>query len=412
MVEQLRRWSNNQGTLERWVTGLWVTAFVIIIVRLLILSPTARTLFPTYYKAGLHWRDGTDLYPDHQVNEGYPLFRYSPTVGAAFVPFSLLPSKAGDICWRVVNLAALLGGLLCFVRRVVPTPLAATQTAMLFALMFPPAIGHLSNGQANALVIGLVLLAYGSAAGRRWNIAAACMTAACLLKVYPIAAAMLLALLYPRRFGPRLAIGLAVGAALPFLLQEPGYVLRQYQLWFNYAAHEDRSAWDLVGNNLDLQLLFRVYLTPIGVTTFRLIGMAAGLFFAVVCWAAVRAGRPERRVLTLALGLGCVWMTVLGPATESPTYLILAPSVAWGALSGWVQPTRRGVRPLMVMSYLLLLSLQAVGWSGTLFNTYRLYGPQPIAGLLFLSSLLIQEWPWRREIASPETVVTWPARAA
>jgi hypothetical protein len=159
-------------------------------------------------------------------------------------------------------------------------------------------------------------------------------------------------LIYPRKFGPRLAVGLALGAALPFLLQEPRYVLRQYQLWINYAAHEDRSAWELVGNNLDLQLLFRVYLTPIGVTTFRLIGVAAGLSFAAIVWAAMRAGRSERRVLTLALGLGCVWMTVLGPATESPTYLILAPSVAWGALSGWVQPARRGVRPLMVASRL------------------------------------------------------------
>jgi hypothetical protein len=406
MVERCRRWWHGRLAVEKWVIVLWVGAFVGIIVRLLVLSPGDRTLFPTYHDAGRHWAAGADLYPEQQVNPGYPLFRYSPAVAVSFAPFGLLPVKAGDICWRFVNTATLLGGLLWFARSVAPAALSRTQTAALFALMFPPALGHLSNGQCNALVIGLILIAFGAAADRRWNLSAGCMAVACLFKLYPIAAGLLLALLYPRRFGPRLLAALAVGLVLPFAFQSPNYVLRQYWLWANYAVHEDRSTWDLLGTNVDLQLLLRVWLAPVGVTTYRLIEVGAGLLFAAVCWAGLRAGRPERRLLTLALGLACVWMTVLGPATESPTYLILAPSVAWGVLSCWVQPAGLAVSALMVGSYLLFLSLQLTGWSGHLFNAFRTRGPQPVAGLIFLAALLIQEWTWRPGAGSSATPLT------
>src|SRR5208337_3556658 len=102
------------------------------------------------------------------------------------------------------------------------------------ALLLPPGIAHLSNGQCNALVIGLTLLAFGAAAGQRWNLAAAAMTVAFLFKLYPIAAGLLLVVLYPRSFGPRFLLALVLGVVLPFLFQNPAYVLRQFDLWIHY----------------------------------------------------------------------------------------------------------------------------------------------------------------------------------
>jgi len=400
MSNRWRQWWNDRTVPEKWVVALWLAAFLGIIVRLLILGPESRTLYPTYRTAGLHWTSGTDLYPHEQKDVTAALFRYSPTVAAAFAPISVLPSKAGDVVWRLANMTVLVLGLAWFLRALAPAGLSRQPAMLFFLLMFPPAVGHLSNGQCNALVIGLILISFAAVIEGRWNLAAGCMAVSCLFKLYPIAAGLLLLVVYPRRFGLRFLAALSIGLALPFALQSTDYVLRQYELWAQYALQEDRSMWKLSDTNVDLQLLFRVWLTPIGLATYRLIEIGVGMAFAAIVWTAQRSGRPERRVLILALGLACVWMTVFGPATESPTYLLLAPSIVWGVLSSWTPPARPAIRVMMASSYLLLLSLQLLGWNSALFQGYRMHGPQPIAGLIFLAVLLLDEWLSRPASAS------------
>ncbi len=423
MRKQLCGWWLSRLWVERWAIVLWAVALVVIGARLWVLGPGERTLFPVYQTGGRNWVQGADLYPTEVLGAGHGLYRYSPAVAVGFVPFSPLPQKVADSLWRAILVAALLCGALGMARAVgivaSRRPLGRGRAALLLLLLLPAA-AYLGNGQANAMVIGLVLGAFAAAGKRRWNVAAVCMACAALLKVYPIAAGLLLAVLHPRRFGLRFLLALAVGLALPFACQEPAYVLRQYQLWFRYAAREDRSGWSLECTNIDLQLLFRVWATPIPLHAYRLIEVAAGLAFAAICWVA-RARRSEQRSLTLALGLGCTWMTVLGPASEAATYLILLPCVALGVLSTWgrraegpdephelsVVPcesclegtvSRRPrivpplVRGLMLASYALFFSVQLMGCVGPWYSPYRLLGPQPIAGLVFLAGLLLQTW--------------------
>ena len=85
-----------------------------------------------------------------------------------------------------------------------------------------------------------------------------------MLKIYPVALALLLVLVYPRRLGLRLLLALALLAALPFLMQEPGYVLRQYQLWYERVAHGDsyRRCWPLVDGYRDLWQIIRAWEMP------------------------------------------------------------------------------------------------------------------------------------------------------
>src|SRR5204863_5778587 len=96
------------------------------------------------------------------------------------------------------------------------------------------------NGQSNPLVAGLLLAAVAGVAERRWNLAAVCVTAAVLFKGYPLAIGLLLAAVYPRRFAPRLAVALALGALLPFLLQRPEYVAAEYGSWLRLLGADDR----------------------------------------------------------------------------------------------------------------------------------------------------------------------------
>ena len=111
------------------------------------------------------------------------------------------------------------------------------------------------------------------------------MAVACLFKVYPIALGLLLAALYPRRFLPRLVVALALGLALPFLFQEPAFVVRQYALWFDYLRADDRSTGNVLFGNTDFQLLFRVWIGPLGTPAYRVIELFAGLGMRFcACW--------------------------------------------------------------------------------------------------------------------------------
>ena len=400
MIAELWRAERRERTLLTSVAVVWAFVMIVILARLAALDPGKRTLFPIYRDAGINWVEGRDQYPENLTGDPFGLFRYSPIVATMFSPFAVIPQKIGDSIWRLINAGLLLGGVVAIARAFQGPTLDRRWLAILLALMIPPGLGHLSNGQCNALVIGLILIGYAAASEGRFNWAAACLAVATLFKLYPIAAAGLLMIVYPRRFGPRYAIALAVGIAAPFLFQQTDYVARQYQLWIQYTLREDRSTWELAATNVDFQMLLRISGLTIGLTAYRIVELAVGLGFAFACLASIRARHPIQTTLVLALGLAGVWMTVFGPATESPTYLVVAPSVAWSLLVAWKSPADtpldRFVRILTTLSYGLFVSLQLMGVSGELFYAYRQMCPQPIAGLVFLAALMLSTFGCER----------------
>lgn len=381
----------------RWGLTLWSICLLAILTRMLFTPPGRRSLYPVYALAAKNWHGGEDLYPAELKGFGFPLFRYSPTVAASLVPLTYLPYRAADLLWRLINWGILLGGY-CWWSQTIFGKSRLEAIGWMMMLMLPLAIGNLNNGQSNSLVLGLLLASLAAVAGERWNLAAVLLAAACLFKVYPIAIGLLLCLLYPRHLTLRLVGALALGLAFPFILQEPAYVHRQYSLWLSYMHAEDRTTWPIHYNNLDFQLLCRVWLTPISPRTYHRIQLLAAAAIALVCLAARRCAWKTERLLTLVLGLGSVWMTVFGPATESPTYLLVAPTAAGAVLTSWLDRRSFALRTLLVSAYALLVSAQMVTWFAGLYLPYRALGPQPIAGLVLAIGLmaLLFDWPGAR----------------
>jgi alpha-1,2-mannosyltransferase len=377
----------------RWAIVRWAVTLAAVGMCLPVRPAGHGSVFPIFRHAGTNWLDGADLYPETQQGPGYPLFRYSPAAAASFIPFAMLPERAGDLAWLAVNVAALLGGLALALRALPARRLTPGQTAAVFALLLPLAVGHLGDGQCNGLVIGLVLVGYTAAAGRRFTLTAVALAAATLLKLYPLAPALLLVALYPRRLGPRFALALAVGLGLPFVLADPGYVARQYALWARYFLAEDRSGWPAEFTNVDLQLVVRQWIGPMTTPEYRVLEALGGLLFFALTLAALRRLESTDRAALLALGLGCVWMTALGPATESPTFLLLAPITALTVVQAWARrPTDWVARVLATAAFVLLLSVQLTLWKQPLFDAYRTLGPQPVAGLLVSAALVWDAW--------------------
>lgn len=364
--------------------AVWAVAFLAIAIRVAVDRPGHRSVFAIYAEAARHWRGGIDLYPEGPRDAAFPLFRYSPFVAVALTPFGFGPLVPNEIAWRLLTGGLLLMALLRWARNVGQVDCVG----MFLLLVLPLTASNWNNGQSNPLVLALLLAATSSVIEKRWNRAAGCVAIACLFKVYPLAVGLLLAVRYPRRFLPRWLAFLGLGLALPFLFQEPAYVTRQYTLWFDYLLREDRTTWNLQVGNTDFQLLYRVWIGPLGASTYRGIELSMGLAIAALCLASRRAGRSEQEQVAFLLGAGCAWMTAFGPASESATYMLLASTVSAEVL----QSRRDRIAVLVGTAYFLLLSVQLSGWVPGLIRSYNKLGPQPLAALLLFLGMLMRHF--------------------
>jgi hypothetical protein len=331
--ERARNWAQLAVT-------LWVIVVTAVAVRSL-LRPRDRTLFTTWARAGQDWENGEDLYRSswepHQDQ-----FRYSPLVAVSLVPFGHLSEGVGGAVWRLLNATVLLGGFAWWLRNTQAGPLRPGEAAIAFLLLLPLSIGSLNNGQPNPLVIGLLLIAAAAANRDRWWLAALCVMGATAWKVYPLAVGLLIVAGFPRRFGPWLALALLAWLLLPFLFQRWDYVLRQYQLWFARLGGDDRKVWPPHMAYRDLWLLLQVCHIHISTTLYTLVQGATAAGAAGIVVLARRRGWERREVLLAVVVLGCCWMTLLGPATESATYVVLAPVLAWAVLESSRQARGQG----------------------------------------------------------------------
>jgi hypothetical protein len=383
-----QRWQ----ALDRWARlalAVWLVMTLAVCARSAA-RPHHQTVYPVWKGAGHDWRTGHDLYDDRPSADATRFgFRYSPLVAAGFTLCDLVPERAGNVLWRVVNAIAFLAALAWWLRDGVPLQATPGQRGLVILLTAPVALGSLNNGQANLLMVALLLGCITALAVERWNIAAVCAALAVLLKIYPIALVLLLALAYPRRFAPRFVLALLLLSALPFLMQRPDYVARQYALWWERVSHNDayRRTWPLAAGYRDVWMLVRVWQLPVSLKQYTALQLAgAGTCAAVTALSAWRLGR-DRRLLLVALTLATGWMLLLGPAPESCTYVLIAPALGWWLVQTWRQ-NHPVAHYLAAQCYGLLLGAVVTGTSTHGIQLYHVPGLQPLAVMCFLAGFL------------------------
>lgn len=280
------------------------------------------------------------------------------------------------------------------------------ERACAHLLLVPLALGNLDVAQANPLVIGLLMGAVSSAQAHRWARAALCVAVATSFKIYPLSLGLLLILIAPPRFYAYLAGSLAAFALLPFAFQPPGYVRALYSTWISTRAGDDRLEYSARHAPLDLWLLLnRLFGCHIPESWYRLVQVGGGAAIALFVLMGRKRGWERGRILAGLFVLACIWMTLLGPATEGFTYVLLAPAVVMALLE-----TGRKKRPLWLKSLaggVALLLFAAVTKNSlipALRHSEALRLTQPLAALLFLFyslAWLLNGSYWNRR--APET---------
>ncbi len=260
----------------------------------------------------VHGRDLYVLFPGEHAD----LFKYSPTFALLFAPFALLPVLPAMLAWNALNAAVLFLGLSRF-----PHLGGRARTVGLW-MMALEQWGALQHFQANALIAGLILLAYGALVRGREVRGSAAILLCGFIKVFGVVAFPLYAFA-PRkvRLAAVTAAVFAALAALPLIVASPSHLAELYRSWFALlrADHGISLGYSMMGW---LRSWF-------GLAPDKLLVVALGA--ALMALPFLRwdmAADPTHRALTVAALM--IWMVIFNHRAEGPTFVIaMAGVVVW-----------------------------------------------------------------------------------
>jgi hypothetical protein len=356
-------------------TAVWLwKIFMIVVAVLAVRNPHASTVTVFYYDAASQWHARVNMYDFTDT------MNYLPQFAILYTGFLHLPLAAAEIIWRLVSLAVLVTGLWRVVRRVFagnPTPWFLLATI----LSLPLSAAAVRNGQANVILSGLMLHAAVSLMGDKWWTAALLLTLALVAKPIVIAMVLLAVVIYrPLRFP--MAVLIEALFAFPFLFAGSGYVMWQYQAFFNNLFRcSIAPAYDFA----DISgILWPLHIQLPHAVSMGVRAAAALVTLALVWFGTRRLREPLRAFWLLTFSAG--YLMLFNPLNESNTYVILAPAPAVWAGFFMRQPGRRwmgGIAALMVLSMGILPNIVRP-WFGNKFALCY----HPAMTFLFLAILI------------------------
>ena len=292
-----------------WI--VWLVFFAIIAV-IVAMPSNRRTVTPIYRTSSINWFEGKDLY-----TPGIHGYLYLPHECILYAPLSRLPFPVAEVLWRGVG----IGILAVAVRRLARLGARGTGRELfpLMSLLFiPTALDCARNGQVNLLLAALMAFTGIDLAERRWWTATLWLVLALALKPVVMVVPVLTAILYaPMRW--RLAAGLAILFAFPFLTQQPSYVWDQYRSFLvklQVAGSPDELDYfsDLFGMIGALGINVPTALRTV-------LRLAAAALTLLLCRFAVK-NRGHARGTMLFYIFSICYLMLFNPRTENNTYVI------------------------------------------------------------------------------------------
>ena len=317
-----------------WHVWLWAILLIALCVKTL-LKPASHSVFPVFFHGGLHWWKDVCLY---QHFEGLDYFRYSPLAAIFFSLFSFFGLTTGSLLWNLTSNALYLLGCHAFWKKIQGES-GTDEKQKFFMICLFVALSGIWNSQCNITLAGLLLLALADLLDGKDMRGTLWLALALFLKITIAPVVLLVLFLRPIPLASRLAFWLGLGFLIPFLTRPPAVVMSQYQEWVNHLVSSQSTRWPgfrdgwylwlVARQQLDFSLNDPEFWRIPAAGWYQQLQAFGGLVCAVICfWWKLRGMQPwEWLPRTMALGI--CWMMVLGPATEFPTYGLLAPFVGW-----------------------------------------------------------------------------------
>lgn len=327
---------------QRTARAVWISLAIALALKAVV-APLHHTTYPCFEAGTLCWWGDRDMY-DYEVCR-YE-YRYSPTFAVLFTPFAMLPTWCGGLSWSLLNVGVLYATLRVLVRDIFPTIWSPRQQSLFLLLVAAGTARSLWAGQSNTLVFSLVALGVGAIIRQRWWMAALLLSLPVYIKVWPIAAALLLVACWPRALVARFTVTMMALAAVPFLTRPFAIVLGHYRVWIEaligpmQVRHIYRDFWTI----------WETVHPPVDPRAYMLLQLATAAVVLALCLWGRWKFPTDRHALTQLLGLWTAWQLLFGPGTERNTICLIAPLTTWALVASF--DARRG-RVLTVLAFAL-----------------------------------------------------------
>ncbi len=265
--------------------------------------------------AYLHLVEHKDLYQLYPA-EYWDLYKYSPAFALFFGLFAWLPDPVGLILWNLLNIILFFTGIKLLPR------LNDNRKSWILLFCLPELILSTQNSQSNALIAGLIIIAFTLLERSKFFLAALCIVFTVYIKIFGVVAFALF-LFYPGKI--KLAFytvfWMFLLAILPIVVVDFNQLLFLYKSWLHLLANDHSVSIGLSAMGI-LQSWFRL------VDSKNIVMLAGILLFCIPLFHISRFKDFHFRILVLSSIL--LWIVIFNHKAESSTFIIAMSGIgAW-----------------------------------------------------------------------------------
>lgn len=271
-----------------------------------------------------HLLHKTNLYQAYPHEYG-DLYKYSPTFAFCMAPFSILPDWLGLFLWNIINIAIIVWVMHRLIHE-------KRTLFFLFLFIVPELILSVQNSQSNALLAGMVILAFDALERGKNGLAALLIALTVYIKLFTLVV-FILFLFYPNRIKSSLyaVMWMLVLLVLPLVVTGPHDLMQQYLNWAELIRNDHSISFGsgLPGflHTLGLFAVHKNALLAFGVILLLLPLLRYKDFHTTIY-------RQNYLCLLLA------WMVIFNHKAESPSYIIAFVGYAlWAYFNGLSKPS-------------------------------------------------------------------------
>lgn len=255
----------------------------------------------------IHLIENKDLYQLYP-KEYWDYYKYSPTFPIIMAPFSFMPIFLGLLIWNLLN-ALVLVFAFC------QLPFDKNKSR-LFAIGFIliELITSIQSSQSNALIAGLLILAFIFLEKNRPLWASLAIIVTIFIKIFGVFA-LVLFIFYPNKLRSVLyaILWIIVLFSLPLIFISPSQLATQYQSWFTLLQQDHESTL-----GLSVMTLLKSWF---GLQSSKNLIQLMGLVLLCLPLVKFRVFK-ELNYKLLFLSFILIWIVIFNHKAESPSFII------------------------------------------------------------------------------------------
>lgn len=254
-----------------------------------------------------HLIDGRDLYVAY-TEEHWDLYKYSPTFAVFFGAFAIFPDWIGLNLWNILNAIVLLIAVYSLPK------INNFQKGLILLISLIELMTSMQNGQSNALIAGLIILAFGQMEREKYLLAALFIVLTVYIKLFGIVGFALF-LFYPKKWKIALysLFWTVLLFAIPLFIVDFEFYKTLLVSYLNLLSNDHSASFGYS--------VMGVLHSWFGIEINKLFIVIAGAIIFLIPFYRIKEYKNYTFKL-LALSSILIWVVIFNHKAESPTFII------------------------------------------------------------------------------------------